>query len=90
MLEILKVISNPSRLEILRRIKDSNDEAHVTCSCVLEGMDISQSTFSHHVSELVGAGLVRSQNQGRFVLLYLDEDTWTDFQSSLGKTVFGG
>ena len=89
-LEILKAISNPTRLEILRRIRSGSTENNpTTCTCVLEGMEISQSTFSHHVSELVQSGLVIGESQGRFVHLSVDENVWDDFQSHLGKVVLG-
>jgi DNA-binding transcriptional ArsR family regulator len=88
-LEILKVISHPSRVEILRRIKARGTDGSATCSSVLEGMEISQSTFSHHISELCDAGLILANNQGRFVYLSVDDQVWEEFQSSLGKAVFG-
>jgi ArsR family transcriptional regulator, arsenate/arsenite/antimonite-responsive transcriptional repressor len=88
-LEILKVISQPSRLEILRRIKAKQQDSGVACSAILEGLDISQSTLSHHITELCQSGLVIGNCQGRFTYLSVDEDVWTDFQNALGKTVLG-
>jgi ArsR family transcriptional regulator len=88
-LEILKMISNPTRMEILRRIKANQSQPGVACSCVLEGMEISQSTFSHHISELSQSGLVVGKNQGRFVYLTIDEDVWNEFQNQLGPAIFG-
>ena len=88
-LEILKVIAHPSRVEILRRIKAHEAQGMVTCSCVLDGMDISQSTFSHHVSELSQCGLVTVKAQGRYGLLSIDQAVWEEFQGQLGKAVFG-
>jgi hypothetical protein len=52
-------------------------------------MDISQSTFSHHITELIQSGLVAGKSQGRFMYLSVDEDVWNEFQNTLGKTVLG-
>jgi ArsR family transcriptional regulator len=87
--EILRVISHPSRLEILRKIQSLQAGAEVTCSCVLEGMEISQSTLSHHISELVQSGLVVQKPQGRFTLLSVDRALWNDFQQNLERAVLG-
>jgi DNA-binding transcriptional ArsR family regulator len=88
-LEILRAISQPSRLEILRRIQNTDAEDGVTCTCVLEGLDISQSTASHHISELAKVGLITMKTQGRFSLLTVNRALWDEFQENLGKSVFG-
>jgi len=88
-LEILKMISHPTRLEILRRIHAMESGPMVTCSCVQEGMEISQSTFSHHISELSQSGLVTVKAHGRFGLLSIDHEVWDEFQKMLGLVVFG-
>ena len=88
-LEILKIISHPTRIEILRRINAHREDESVTCSCVLDGMDISQSTFSHHVSELVQVGLLSAKAQGRFNMLTINRELWDEFQKKLSSAIFG-
>ena len=87
-LEILKVISHPTWVEILRRIKAKQCESGATCSLVWDGMDISQSTFSHHISELAQSGLIKGTSQGRFMMLEVDEEVWNEFQKNLGSAIF--
>jgi DNA-binding transcriptional ArsR family regulator len=87
--EILKAISNPIRLEILRKVRAGQGTEGLPCSCAMEGIGVSQSTFSHHISELCQCGLLVGRNQGRFVLLSVDEEVWQEFQHGLQAAVFG-
>ena len=88
-LEILKMISHPTRLAILRKIQAMETQGVVTCSCVLEDMEISQSTFSHHISELAQSGLITTKSEGRYNFLAVDREVWDEFQKKLSKVVFG-
>lgn len=78
--EILKALSNPSRLEILKAIYRSGGcGARATdappadkCCCVgdmIERCGLAPSTISHHTKELVRAGLVRVERDGQFIRL---------------------
>jgi len=87
--EILKVISNPTRMEILRKVRAGQGEEGLPCSCVMDGIGVSQPTFSHHISELCQSGLLVGRNQGRFVYLTVDDEVWTDSQASLSGAGFG-
>ena len=88
-LEILKLISHPTRQEILRRIRSLEGETGATCTSVGEGIEISQSTFSHHISELAQSGLITANPQGRCTLLSINDGVWKEFQNKLGSAVFG-
>lgn len=78
--EILKALSNPSRLEILKAIYRAGEcgtcqpevaTAEQRC-CVGDMIDrfkLAPSTVSHHTKELVRAGLVRVERDGQFVRL---------------------
>ena len=88
-LEILKMVSHPTRLAILRRIQAMEQKGEVTCSCVLEDMEISQSTFSHHITELAQSGLIVTKAQGRYNYLAVNHEVWEEFQNHLTGVVFG-
>lgn len=88
-LEILKVISNPSRVQILAAIRAKQDENDATCNKVLERLNISQSTFSHHISLPVQTGLVVGKPHGKCTILSIDEAVWHQFHNKLGRAIFG-
>ena len=81
MADIFKALSNKSRLRIFEIIREGHrakvrcpdrnrptdipDEAVCVCE-ILEEMNISQSTVSHHLKELRWAGLVEVFPRGRW------------------------
>ena len=87
-LEILKAISHPSRVEILAAVRAKQDASGATCNSVLNCLNISQSTFSHHISELIQTGLVVGKSQGKFMMLSIDENVWEEFHQKLGQAIF--
>jgi ArsR family transcriptional regulator, arsenate/arsenite/antimonite-responsive transcriptional repressor len=60
-----KALADPARLRLLSMIANSeNDEA---CACdLIEPLERSQPTVSHHLSILVAAGLVTREKRGRW------------------------
>ncbi|HPL64013.1 MAG TPA: metalloregulator ArsR/SmtB family transcription factor [Syntrophales bacterium] len=76
-IEILKALSNPSRVGILKEIYKTDvrgccDEnpSWDKCSCVgdiVEKFHLAPSTISHHMKELSRAGLIRVSKEGQFV-----------------------
>jgi DNA-binding transcriptional ArsR family regulator len=50
-------------------------------------MGISQSTFSHHVGELVDASLLNRRDEGRFAYLSVNREVWNAFLESLKETL---
>jgi ArsR family transcriptional regulator len=78
--EIFKALSNPSRLEILKFVYqsgvtgtyDGKLECCEKCSCmgdIVGKFHLAPSTISHHIKELVRAGLVNVERDGQFVRL---------------------
>src|SRR5262245_56304194 len=65
----LKAIADPTRLKILRLLKEkgvcSIGKAEGLCACdIEEQIKLSQPTISHHMSILKKAGLVQAEKQG--------------------------
>ena len=59
---ILKALSDPTRLEILRTIAA---QAGPVCACdVVERFDLSQPTISHHLKVLCESGLLVGRREG--------------------------
>jgi ArsR family transcriptional regulator, arsenate/arsenite/antimonite-responsive transcriptional repressor len=72
-LVLLKAIADPVRWQALQFLRSpapsacSQDDQGV-CACDFEGvLGLSQPTVSHHMRQLVEAGLVRSEKRGRWV-----------------------
>lgn len=59
----LKVINDPTRLTIIQLLAKNK----VMCACkILEELNITQGTLSHHMKSLVKAGLVGCTHEGKW------------------------
>lgn len=86
LLEIFKALSNRTRLDILKRLKDPvnsfppQDEGDVrtvgVCvSSIQEGVGLSQSTVSGYLATLQRAGLIEVQRIGQWTYYKRNEET---------------
>lgn len=75
-----RALANPNRLqiylEILSRQRQAIGPEH---SCALydfiNSLEIGAPTVSHHIKELVNAGLIRVERDGKYLSCALDDDT---------------
>lgn len=78
-----KALSDENRLRILALVR----EGELACACGEDGCDetrcmtdlvellgVSQATVSHHVKELVDAGLITTRKRGRWVHCQVDKE----------------
>lgn len=86
---VQKALAEPKRLEILEAIRKRGADSGVACSCVLAEMSVSQSTFSHHISELAKAGLIQERKEGRFSMLSVNEDRVDGYLKALREKILG-
>jgi ArsR family transcriptional regulator len=77
-----KALADPRRYEILTRIAKCGELA---CSDVRCELPISAATLSHHVKELVNAGLVEVRREGQFAHMKLRRKVWRGYLAQLGK-----
>ena len=82
-LEVLRVLAAPRRVEIMQKIRALQSGGEVTCNSVLQQMDIAQSTFAHHIKELIDSGLVHGQPDGRCLNLKVNDAIFDEFNLSL-------
>lgn len=76
---LLKIIADPSRLEILDLL--SCDEL---CGCdLLEHFEFSQPTLSHHMKVLVNSNFVTKRKAGNKVMYELNHAVMNDITSQL-------
>ena len=84
-----RALAEPKRVEILETIRKLDSGDGIACTCVLAEMSVSQSTFSHHVSELFKAGLITERKVGRFSMLSVNEPTLSTYLLELQKKILG-
>lgn len=78
----LKALGDANRLRIIELLKHDED----MCACrLLEELDISQSTLSHHMSILCDAHLVQARRDGRWIRYRLDKDVLAELGSTLAR-----
>lgn len=70
-----KALSNPNRLAIYLEVLRQHRTEMKSCglSHLIDRLDIGAPTVSHHTKELVDAGLIRVQREGRFIRCTLEE-----------------
>ncbi len=61
---IAKALADPRRMQVLEVIAS---EEECPCQRLREEFPISKATISHHIKELVGAGLVEAHKDGQFL-----------------------
>lgn len=78
--KVFKALSSPHRLDLYLRIKrhhnlDIEREKKRTCflSTICEGLNLGAPTLSHHLKELVNAGLIEVGKDGKYVTCELNE-----------------
>ena len=76
---LLKIIADPSRLEILDLL--SCDEL---CGCdLLEHFEFSQPTLSHHMKVLVNSNFVTKRKDGNKVMYELNHEVMHNIENQL-------
>lgn len=69
MAKVFKAFCDERRLEILYLLQDGEK-----CACkLLEAIDISQATLSHHMKILCDAGIVIGRKEGKWMHYSLDQ-----------------
>ena len=73
---ICKALSDPNRLRIIQLLTYGEQ-----CGCeLLDQMQITQPTLSHHMKALEGCGLVSSGKKGKWNHYSLNRNQWTAFR----------
>ena len=80
---IAKALADPRRFEILEVIAAAGSE--MCCGDVVECFSVAQATVSHHLKELVDAGLVEARCEGQFKLLRARPEVLEEYTSELRR-----
>jgi ArsR family transcriptional regulator len=83
---IAKALADPQRSEILERLC----AAELCCSDLEAVMPLSQATISHHLKELLDAGLVERRKKGSFGYYRARPETLEAYVEALRARFRGG
>ena len=81
-----KALSDPNRLRIIHLLTCGEK-----CACeLLEQMQITQPTLSHHMKTLEDCGLVVSRRKGKWSHYSLNGEQWTAFRGYIESVCRSG
>lgn len=84
---LFKALADPARLTIVATLARGRGEV---CVCdFTSGLDLNQSTVSHHLKVLKDAGLIRGLRRGTWVYYSLAPDARARIGSALGTVLPG-
>ena len=76
---LFKVLSDPNRLMIVDMLSCGE-----LCACViLEKLNITQPTLSHHIKILCDCGFVTGRKEGKWIYYSLNNESIQNFKNSL-------
>lgn len=78
----LKALADPTRLRLLSHVAAQGCEAVCACDLVDE-LDISQPTISHHMKKLVEAGLLTREQRGKWAHYTVIRDAFDELRRFL-------
>lgn len=79
--KISKALSDANRIAILQQFKKKKDCLY--CTEVHDILDLTQPSVSHHLKQLVDAGLLVPEKEGRNLKYTLDHDVLNDYIACL-------
>ena len=82
---IAKALSDPRRFAMLEAIGTNSGECPNQALC--QRFPVSKATISHHLKELVQAGLVESEREGQFVTYRARPDVMRAYAEELVRRV---
>ena len=84
---IAKALADPRRMALLEAISDKRE---CPCQYLRREFPVSKATLSHHLKELVRAGLVDARREGQFLHCEIRSDTLETYSKDLMRRVGKG
>lgn len=97
--EMFKALSNPHRLNIFIQLTqccvpgtrlEGRDEERACVGDLGRQLNIAPSTVSHHIKELVRAGLIRNQRRGQTIECWVDPVVLNELSAFFDLSTGGG
>ena len=83
---VAKALSDPRRVALLEAIGSADE---FPCRRLCEEFPVSKGTISHHMKELLRAGLIRSRKDGQYKLYEVCRETITAYTNELMRRLRG-
>jgi ArsR family transcriptional regulator, arsenate/arsenite/antimonite-responsive transcriptional repressor len=83
---IAKALADPRRMQVLEVIAG---ERACACTKLREEFPVSKATISHHIKELVRAGLVESHREGQYLQCEVRRDVLEAYAAELLRRAGG-
>jgi DNA-binding transcriptional ArsR family regulator len=77
--DVFKALSDPTRREILRLLKQGD----LTAGAIADNFAMSKPSVSHHLSTLKSAGLVFAERRGQEIVYSLDTTVFQDAMTAV-------
>jgi ArsR family transcriptional regulator len=71
--DLFKALADPARVRILNILATSGGEPVCVCH-LIEPLELSQPTVSHHMRRLLDAGLVEREQRGKWAYFSLNDE----------------
>jgi ArsR family transcriptional regulator, arsenate/arsenite/antimonite-responsive transcriptional repressor len=84
---IAKALADPRRMALLETIAS---EADCPCQRLRDEFPVSKATISHHIKELVRAGLVDAHREGQYLQCAVRRDVMDAYTAELSRRVGAG
>jgi ArsR family transcriptional regulator len=77
---ISKALGDPHRIKILKAVRK---QEWMQCADICEIIDLTQSAVSHHIKQLIDAGLLIPEKEGRNIKYSIDKAVVADYMNFL-------
>lgn len=84
---VLKALADANRIKIIELVRQ---EGHVCARDVLDELDITQPTLSHHMKVLTSCGIIISEKNGRWRRYRVNEELASKFLEKLSSLLVEG
>lgn len=76
---VFKALADENRLKVLELLKEGEQ-----CACdILNKLEITQPTLSHHMKILADSGIVKARKQGKWVYYSINKIMYADLVKEL-------
>ncbi|HKT61536.1 MAG TPA: metalloregulator ArsR/SmtB family transcription factor [Gemmatimonadales bacterium] len=82
---IAKALADPRRMALLETI--AGERATCPCARLRDMFPVSKATISHHIKELVRAGLVEARREGQYLQCEVRRDVMRAYTAELLRRV---
>jgi ArsR family transcriptional regulator len=80
--QVAKALSDPTRLALLEAIGTADE---FPCQQLCREFPVSKGTISHHMRELLRAGLIRSRREGQYKIYEVCRDAVAAYSEQLTR-----